>query len=150
MPGDLRHSKHLIMLAAVVVGAIAGFLLLRAAVVPEGFGKYGHYRAGSLEDNRRKPVSFAGQVACAPCHEDVVAARGKGKHQIVSCEACHGALAFHAEDPAQKPKRPDSATLCRQCHEADTAKPRGFPQVVIKDHYGEACGSCHQPHAPKL
>jgi len=151
MPSDLRHAKHLIMLGVVVAGGMAAFLLLRAAVVPADFGQYGHYRGGALEDNRRRAVAFAGQAACAPCHEEAVAARGKGRHQKVSCEACHGALAFHAEDPARKPKLPEAAELCRRCHEADTAKPKGFPQVVLKEHYGgEACSSCHQAHAPKL
>jgi hypothetical protein len=70
----------------------------------------------------------------------------------VACEACHGPLARHAADPLSlKPARPDPIALCGRCHEADPAKPKNFPQVATKDHSGgEACGSCHQPHRPKV
>jgi hypothetical protein len=69
----------------------------------------------------------------------------------VKCEACHGPLAGHTEDPsAHKPKKPDTSPLCRRCHEADSAKPVGFPQVVTADHSGgEKCETCHTPHQPK-
>jgi len=150
--GGWKHARHLILLALVVAGALGAFLALRGAVVPEGFGKYGHYRAGAIDDNRRHPISFAGQAVCADCHEAAVTARGKGKHQIVSCEACHGPQAKHADDPEKlKPVLPDTAVLCRRCHEKDAAKLPHFPQVMSNEHSGgSACGACHQSHSPKM
>ncbi|MBL8218737.1 MAG: hypothetical protein JNL62_05890 [Bryobacterales bacterium] len=146
-----RDAAHLVRLVVVVLIAIAAFAGLRSLMVPETFGQYGHYRGSALEENRQRPVSFAGRQACAECHDAAVEAKNAGKHVNVGCEACHGPLAKHAEDPSLKPVKPDSATLCARCHEKNSAKPRAFPQVATKDHNaGMACGDCHQPHQPKL
>jgi predicted CXXCH cytochrome family protein len=147
----LRHAKHLIMLLAVFLAAVTSFLVLRRWVVPEGFGRYGHYRAPAVDEVRLTPVSFAGGSVCADCHTDVVEAREAAKHRLVSCESCHGPLASHAADPSIKPARPGETALCVRCHERDAAKPAGFPQVSSREHSGgEACGSCHNPHRPAM
>lgn len=121
-------------------------------VVPPGFGRFGHYRAAALDENRMKPVRFAGQAVCADCHTDELAARNAGTHRTLSCEACHGPAANHAADPEKaRPAKPQIAALCGRCHEADTAKPSWFKQVAAAAHYaGTSCESCHQPHSPKL
>lgn len=152
MSSSLKHARHLLLLVAVMLTAMLSFLAIRQLVIPKGFGRYGHYRPGAIDDNRMRPVSFAGQATCVMCHEDEAKMRATGKHQKVSCEACHGAQSKHAEDPsATKPPLPDKTSLCQRCHEADAAKPRGFPQVVSKEHSGgELCVTCHQPHAPKI
>ena len=148
----LRDWAHLIRPALVLVAGMALFLVVRAAVVPQGFGKYGHYRPGALELVRQRPIGYAGQDTCVMCHDDEAKARAAGKHAGVHCEACHGPLAQHAEDPsAHVPQLPDVANLCRRCHEKDAAKPAGFPQVVTAEHSGGAlCNTCHQPHNPHL
>jgi len=126
-------------------------MAIRGAVVPKGFGKYGHYRAGALDTIRGRPVSYAGQDTCIACHEDQDKARQSGKHAHVACEACHGPQAQHASDPSQKPKLPDVADLCHRCHEKDPAKPAAFPQVVTAEHSGGVlCNTCHQPHNPHI
>jgi hypothetical protein len=147
-----RDSGHLIRPAAVLIFALGLFLVIRAAVVPKGFGQYGHYRPAALAAIRSKPVVFAGQDMCLLCHEDQGKARAAGKHAHVACEACHGPLAEHANDPgAHKPVLPEVANLCRRCHEKDAAKPKGFPQVVTAEHSGGMlCNACHQPHNPHL
>jgi hypothetical protein len=75
-----------------------------------------------------------------------------GKHAHVNCEACHGPLAMHADDPGSvKPNKLDTAILCARCHEANAAKPKGFPQVASAEHStGVACDTCHHPHSPAL
>jgi protein-arginine kinase activator protein McsA len=41
--------------------------------------------------------------------------------------------------------------LCVRCHEANIAKPKGFPQVVSAEHStGVSCDTCHQPHSPAI
>lgn len=127
-------------------------MVIRSAVVPKGFGQYGHYRAGALDLIRQKPVAYAGQQECVLCHDAEAATRAAGKHAHVACEACHGALAKHAGDPsAMVPKLPDVANLCRRCHEKDAAKPKWFPQVVTAEHSGGmSCKDCHQPHNPHI
>jgi hypothetical protein len=128
------------------------FLIVRAAVIPKDFGKYGHYRPAALDLVRSRPIGYAGQDTCVMCHDDQDKLRASGKHAHVACEACHGPLAKHADDPgANIPKLPEVADLCRRCHEKDAAKPKGFPQVVTAEHNsGVACDSCHQPHNPHL
>lgn len=135
-----------------LLAALGVFMAIRAAVIPTGFGKYGHYRAGALDAARSKPIAYAGQDTCVLCHEDQARARGAGRHARVSCEACHGPLAKHANDPTSlKPTRPDSAALCRRCHEKEPAKPAAHPQVATAEHSGGApCNTCHQPHNPRM
>ena len=147
-----RDSAHLIRPALVLLAFLAIFIVMRGAIVPKGFGQYGHYRPGALDLVRQHKIAFAGQDACVACHDDQAKLRAAGKHAHVACEACHGPLAQHAEDPtANVPKLPDVADLCRRCHEKDAAKPSAFPQVASAEHSsGMACNACHQPHNPHL
>jgi uncharacterized CHY-type Zn-finger protein len=86
------------------------------------------------------------------CHTDIADTKTKGAHAHVNCEACHGALAQHANDPtSMTPVKPDSAVLCARCHTASAAKPKGFPQVDPSDHSsGAPCVTCHNPHSPVI
>jgi hypothetical protein len=150
----IRDKEHLFRLALLFVAGIAVFLLVRGLLVPEGFGELGHYRVGALQDNRDKPLVFAGRAICADCHGDVAEAKAAGKHAGVGCEACHGPQAAHAQadDPsAAKPEKPDPANLCLVCHRDNAAKPAGFPRVDPKEHNeGASCVDCHAPHSPGL
>ena len=148
----MKEAAHLLRLAALFVAGFVLFLVVRNAFVPKDFGKYGHFRPGALDDIRAHPVTYAGRSTCEMCHEDQLKVLKTGKHIGVSCEACHGPQSVHADDPGKTtPALPDTAKLCAQCHEANSAKPRKFPQVVTKDHSGgEPCKSCHTPHSPKL
>jgi Cytochrome c554 and c-prime len=147
-----KDIEHLIRLAAVIAIALVAFVILRAAVVPHSFGQYGHYRGDAITEIASRPVAFAGHDTCEACHSDVVDQKKLGKHVVVACEACHGPLAKHADDPGSvQPKKLDTAVVCARCHEANAAKPKGFPQVATADHSaGLACDTCHQPHRPKI
>lgn len=147
----MREAAHLIRLAGLFLAGIVLFLVVRQEVVPAGFGKYGHFRAGALDDVRAHRLVYAGRSACLACHDDISNVLQTGKHAGVGCEACHGAQAKHADDPsATKPELPDTRRLCARCHEANSAKPGRFPQVKAEEHSGgESCKSCHQPHKPK-
>ncbi len=147
-----KDAEHLLRLAAVVAVGIVLFFLLRAYFVPKSFGQYGHYRGNALAELASKPISYAGHQSCADCHGDVVEIKKAGMHAGVNCEACHGPLARHAEDPGSVvPQLPDTAVICARCHEENIAKPKAFPQVVSVQHSGGAdCKTCHQPHSPLL
>ena len=147
-----KDAGHLFRFAGLFVLAFIIFLIVRRYVVPPSFGQYGHYRANSIAEMAAKPVKFAGHQACETCHTDVAGAKGKGTHAHVNCEACHGALGKHADDPASvTPVKPDTAVLCARCHAASAAKPKGFPQVNVADHSnGVPCQTCHQPHSPAI
>jgi hypothetical protein len=147
-----QDSGHLVRPAVVFLLGLALFAVVRQAVIPKEFGKYGHYRPGALDTIRARPIAYAGQQQCVLCHEDQGKMRAEGKHAHVACETCHGPLAKHAEDPGSlTPKLPEVATLCVRCHEKDAAKPAAFPQVVSAEHSGGmACNECHKPHNPHL
>jgi len=147
-----QEATHLIRLAAVFACALIAFLVLRMALVPSDFGRYGHFRAGALDDNRKHPLGYAGHQACTICHEPVAQTKSQGKHAAVACEACHGPSFRHVEAMGgEKPRLGELRTLCRRCHEADAAKPKNFPQVIVAGHGGgAACSDCHQPHKPEL
>jgi len=147
----LRESRHLVRAALLLAAGVLLFLVVRAILVPKGFGELGHFRTGALADNSQRPLAFAGSAACAECHADVVETRKGGKHENVGCEACHGALAGHAADPSTAPPRPDPDSVCLVCHLGNVAKPSWFPQVDPKEHGGGgACGDCHKPHNPGI
>ncbi len=108
-----------------MVIALVAFVVLRAAVVPRSFGQYGHYRGAAIAEIAARPIAHAGHDACEACHTDVVDQKKLGRHVVVPCEACHGALAKHADDPASvKPPKLDTAVVCARCHEANSAKPQ--------------------------
>ena len=148
----LKDTEHLLRVALIfAIGCIA-FLAVRAAIVPKSFGQYGHFRGAAIDEIAAKPIAFAGREACEACHQDEANLKKTGKHRNVGCEACHGPLARHADDPAALvPVKPDTAVLCVRCHEANSAKPKTFPQIVSQDHNsGVPCGACHQPHKPGI
>jgi uncharacterized CHY-type Zn-finger protein len=147
-----KDVEHLVRLAALFVAAILVFGVARAALVPAGFGKLGHFRAGAIDDIRARKPEYAGQKACADCHVDVVDLRAQARHKGIACESCHGPLGAHADDPgAMTPKLPQATPLCVHCHAANTGKSKRYPTVDVKDHAGdESCITCHKPHNPKL
>lgn len=147
----LVDGQHLIRAAAILLGSVLLFLVVRSFLVPAGFGELGHYRRAALEEATALPVHFAGRAACEDCHTDVVDARHGSLHERISCESCHGALAAHAEDPTSLiPSLPDAKTICLGCHRAQVTRPAAFPQIDPKEHGGDVeCSECHQPHHPE-
>jgi hypothetical protein len=146
-----RDAGHLFRFAGLFVVAFLVFWGIRGFVVPKTFGRYGHYRAAAMDEIAAHAAKFAGHEACETCHSDVADLKGKGKHEQVNCEACHGPLAAHAADPTVTPAKLDTATLCVRCHGASAARPKNFPQVDAADHSsGAPCETCHQPHSPGI
>jgi uncharacterized CHY-type Zn-finger protein len=147
-----KDAGHLFRFAGLFVLAFIIFLVVRHYVVPPSFGQYGHYRGAAIAEIAARPVKFAGHQACESCHTDVLDVKSKGKHAHVNCEACHGPLAKHADDPSSvTPAKLDTAVLCARCHTASAAKPKGFPQVDPAEHSnGVPCETCHQPHSPAI
>ena len=145
------HKDHLVRMAVLFAAGIVVFLILQAVFVPKGFGTYGHYRAGAIDENRVRPVTYAGRTACVECHSDVPETAKGGGHAFIRCEACHGPLAAHAGDPGEhQAVRPDSKVLCARCHAPNVARPARFPQVDAAEHAGdEACTGCHTAHNPR-
>ena len=147
-----EHKEHLVRMAVLFVVGILAFVVLREIMVPAGFGEYGHFRAGALDDVRAHPVKYAGAATCVQCHTDIAEQRAQGKHAHVGCEACHGPLATHAEGKSDEmPTKPDPRATCLRCHTHNVTKPKTFPQIVPAEHSEEGpCTACHQAHSPSL
>lgn len=147
----LKDAGHLFRFAGLFVVAFLVFWAIRGRVVPRSFGQYGHYRAAAIGEIAAHPVHFAGHDACATCHSDIADTKHAGKHAGVNCEACHGPLSQHADDPSIAPAKLDTAVLCVRCHAASAARPKSFPQVNAEEHAnGLPCETCHQPHSPAI
>jgi len=155
----IEHSKHIfrifILLAVVIVGAFVGRILM----VPESFGRYGHYRADSVAENAVLEVRHGGNEVCGECHDDVKEAHDGGPHLAIPCEDCHDALVSHVRDGekiADMPRTKSVTRLCARCHRELIARPADFPQVNIEAHVeemgaeisDEVCFECHSPHDP--
>ena len=147
-----KDAGHLFRFAALFVMGTLILLGLRAHFMPHSFGQYGHYRGDALAEIATHPIHFAGHQTCETCHSDILDVKIKGKHAHVNCEACHGALAKHADDPTTvTPPKLDTALLCVRCHAASAAKPKTFPQIKAEEHSGGLpCETCHQPHSPAI
>jgi len=127
------------------------FLVARHFLVPESFGKYGHYRANSMDEIAALPAVYAGKTVCIDCHDTEAAKLASDKHAGLSCEVCHGPGALHADDPEKNilPK-PGTREFCGRCHGIYLARSiKVINQIDIKTHNieRENCIDCHNPHA---
>jgi hypothetical protein len=168
--GDrFRHAGHVKRMALLFAVGIAALLVARWMLTPKDFGVYGFYRAGALTDVRARHISYAGRAACEECHAGTydppdpppgakaIVAKADGarpatenKHSILRCEACHGPLAAHADDPEKAVPKVGADRLCLTCHREVPGRPASQPQVVPGDHGdNDPCVSCHKPHRPR-
>ena len=146
MPPQL---KTLLPLFAVFVVL---FLVARHFLIPESFGKYGHYRANSLDEIAALPIHYAGKAVCIECHDTEAALLASDAHSVLSCEVCHGPNAKHADDPDYKQSiiKQGTREFCGRCHSLNPArKIEVINQIDIKEHHPEKtnCIDCHNPHA---
>ena len=156
MSGWFKDKEHLVRMASLFAVGIGAFLVLQYAFVPAGFGRYGHYRPGALDDNRdpaKHPVHYAGRAACEDCHGDVVEARKGSRHERIGCEACHGPLGqarVESDGRSSRPGRTRAPSASAATRPAP-AKPKAFPQVVVAEHAARGpVHRCHKAHAPKI
>lgn len=146
-----RDAGHLFRFAGIFVITFLVFWAIRGRVVPQSFGKYGHYRASAIAEIASHPLHYGGHEMCESCHTDVQDIKKSGRHAHVNCEACHGPQAQHASDTSIVPAKLDTAVLCARCHAASAARPNSFPQVKVGEHSnGVPCETCHQPHSPAI
>ena len=147
-----RPYQHVIRASFLFILGLGVFLIVRWALVPADFGKYGFYRGGALDSARAVKIRYAGEAPCVDCHEDQAKDRKGQRHEFVRCEACHGPLARHADGDFDndKPHALNPKTFCWACHAELKGRPEFVRQMDPTDHApGENCTECHKPHRPK-
>ncbi|GGK22533.1 hypothetical protein GCM10007962_15910 [Yeosuana aromativorans] len=127
------------------------FVLIRQFVIPDSFGKYGHYRANSIDDNKARPLFYKGEKKCIECHQDIYDLQSADVHSEISCETCHPPIINATSDcKLNIPELKGTIEFCAQCHTKNAAREAiGFPNIDIEEHKGNKnCIECHNPHAP--
>jgi len=127
------------------------FILIQRSLTPDSFGKNGHYRANSLNDNKMRTSYFKGEKSCTECHQDVFDLKETDVHSGVRCESCHPPQIEAATDCKVKPPIiKGTIEFCAQCHATNLGRlKKGVPQLDFKEHYeNQNCIECHNPHAP--
>jgi hypothetical protein len=140
--------KRLLPLFVIFIGL---FLLARYFLVPDSFGKYGHYRANSIGENAAVTLHYSGKEDCAYCHDDIAAALDTDVHGGISCETCHGPGLGHVNNPDSIAViKPSGREFCGLCHAKNPArKSHIIMQVDLTEHNPDHdCIECHNPHMP--
>lgn len=147
-----KLPQQIIPLVILLVLAVGALITARILLIPETFGKYGHYRADVMDEISSQELIYAGDRACYDCHDDISELKATSYHNGVSCEVCHGPAAGHVEEPDEvTPNIPRERDKCTRCHGYNPSRPSGFPQIIPMMHNpGRRCMSCHNPHNPEL
>jgi Cytochrome c554 and c-prime len=143
-----KHIRRLILVFAIF---ILLFLVARHFLVPETFGKYGHYRAAALDDYSLIEIHYSGQEACLKCHQDIQDLKAQDVHSDIHCETCHGPGQKHViSSKATDITKPSGREFCGSCHLINAAKLKNtIVQVDLSKHnIGKNCIECHNPHQP--
>lgn len=153
------HVKRIVL--GLAVFAVIG-LLGKMLLTPTSFGKYGHYRADTIEEEAQVEIRHWTNASCLVCHEHEANMHLKGLHKTISCEFCHGPYADHIQDGKKVATLPvkkgeEIRVLCLRCHNrAIQARPEEVIKTVVMPEHLESqkvkvthlCNQCHQVHAP--
>jgi hypothetical protein len=157
---------HVRVVFSLLFVLVAAALVARHLAFPAGFGSFGHYRDGAVQDAMQSvtPLHATTQI-CADCHEDEAAQHAKDVHSRVNCEACHGPGGRHVDEQNEvaisrpegpKIRVPKKSEDCLMCHLRLAARPASYPQIDVASHYkavfatdlSTPCKACHNPHEP--
>lgn len=144
-------SKIIFRLLLSFIVFVTVFIVIRQLVIPDSFGKQGHYRANSLEDNKARVPFYKGAEECASCHQDIYDLTFSDLHSEISCESCHPPkIDANTDCKIMPPKVEGTIEFCAQCHKMNAGRiDKGVPQLLIEEHKGDQnCIECHNPHAP--
>ncbi len=63
--------SYVTRIIVILAGALVGGLIIKMALVPESFGKYGHYRGNWLNEATQYPLNHQGKFICQECHNEI-------------------------------------------------------------------------------
>ena len=127
------------------------FILIQRYLTPDSFGKYGHYRANAIEDNKINASYYRGEESCTTCHQDLFDLKDSDLHSEIKCESCHTPKIDTYIDCEVMPPIVDGTNeFCAICHAINPGRlKKGVPQLDFKEHEADQnCIECHNPHAP--
>ena len=75
------HVKRIVL--GLAVFAVIG-LLGKMLLTPTSFGKYGHYRADTIEEEAQVEIRHWTNASCLVCHEHEANMHLKGLHKTIS------------------------------------------------------------------
>ncbi len=137
------------IIAAFIV--LAGVLfVVRQFIIPPEMKDTELQKLSAMEREAAKENKYAGSQVCTGCHEKEHGVKQGGYHRDLSCESCHGPAQKHTENPAEvKPSSPKKRDYCSFCHNYNSSRPTGFPQINPVTHNPlKPCIACHNPHNP--
>jgi len=156
-----RHVKRILLFLVIL---LAVTWIAKLLFTPSGFGKYGHYRAGAIDEEVvKKPVNLT-NFSCVKCHEYDNELLMAGLHRTLSCEFCHGSGEKHIQNGKVVEKLAVQSgdelnALCMRCHNiaqrAVMTNVKIVKTVVMPDHLKKqnvnlehSCNQCHLVHKP--
>ncbi|SMC38259.1 hypothetical protein SAMN02746065_101269 [Desulfocicer vacuolatum DSM 3385] len=157
-----NYALRLIAVATTLVVATGIGFVVKAQLIPDSFGKYGHYRANAIDEEVQRPIRHGTNTSCLKCHTYEAAIHLKGRHNTISCEFCHGTYADHVSNGKKSgtlpvKKNTEISTLCLRCHNTEIkARSQAVIKTVAMPQHLESqevklthtCNQCHHVHAP--
>ena len=64
----MEHRKHITRLLIIIAVLIPSFIVVRSLLIPQSFGKYGHYRGDNVQEQMNLPLVYQGADFCEDCH----------------------------------------------------------------------------------
>ena len=160
----MEHTKHIWRAALLLLVVLFCAVIVRHFLIPESFGREGHYRYASLTEFMAKPVVHGSRTSCAECHQKQQEAQGEGPHAPVACAGCHAPVSRHAKGKDKIADMPSNRSYrgCIICHQKLRARPKSISQIDPRAHLEEvgvidtgekipdrSCLVCHDPHTTK-
>ncbi len=156
----LRDTRHLQILAVLILAVGAGAVFLRGQLVPADYGQHGPYRGAALQEESSRPHFLTSDANCLKCHQSVHEERKDSPHTAVRCMHCHGnghehmAVAQKAVTAPETKIAPASGwdgnflteldlfitkdrAICLSCHQKVVGMPDSFRAIVVDQHLEE-------------
>jgi len=160
----MEHTKHIWRAALLLLALLLSAVVVRHFMIPESFGREGHYRYSSLTEFMAQPIVHGSRTSCADCHEEEQDAQDDGPHAPVACAGCHAPVSRHAKGEEKTADMPSDRSYhsCINCHQKLRARSQAVSQIETRKHLedvgvldpgeeipDQSCLVCHDPHTTK-
>ncbi len=156
----IRDTRHLQLLALILVVAGGLAFFARGQFVPKSFGSQGPYRAEARDEIAALPHMLSSDASCVQCHQSVHDERKDSPHSAVRCFHCHGNGRQHIAQATKAKSSPElvldpakpwdgsylsaidlfitkDKAICLSCHQKVVGMPANFRSIDEKKHLEE-------------